>query len=164
MIATKTVTIEKIIDINIKEVTLLSLEEYEASKKRIASIGECIWWLRTPGINENDHSVMIVINTQVHKPGAFVDSEIIDVRPAIKFYDMQSSDLNIGESFQMAGYRWTVISKDIALCDDVIGNAKFREGEYCENANNYEDSDVKKFLKKWASENGIILKNGNAAI
>lgn len=78
------------------------------------------------------------------------------VRPALQIPDLESFNLRIGDRFILVGEQWVVISKDKALCDRIIGKMPFREDWKAPDANDYEKSDVKIWLEKWAVERGII--------
>ena len=58
---------------------------------------------------------------------------------------------------ELAGHTWTVIADDLVLCDDIVGYACFRKDHNAKDANDYEASDVKKWLENWAVENGIVI-------
>lgn len=102
----------------VKEITLLSAEEYEIAKKIIPSLGKQ-WWLRTPSVY--DHAVAIVRNNgSVDLEGATVCDHYIHVRPVIKFSCRGNMPVEIGSKIEMAGKTWTVLPDKMALCDSFI--------------------------------------------
>ena len=145
----------KPIDIEIKGITLLSIEEYEAYKEHIKSVNYW-WWLRSPGY---DSFLAAIVNSDssVYNFGYSVDYDRDAVRPALIF-SRDSSNLNIGDILIIAGYEWTVISDNLIHCNDSIGKCPFRKYWKAPDANIYEASDVKKFVEKWATEKGILGK------
>lgn len=138
--------ITKELDIDIKGITLLSIEEYEASRPYIR-LGDNNWWLRSPSAY-NDCAAYASSCGYMDGACDFV-IESCGVRPALK---ITSSDLSTGDRFNLFEQDWTVISDEYALCDYSIGRYCFRKDCYAEDANDYEASDVKKFLEDWFEE------------
>lgn len=138
-------------DIEISEITLLSVMEAKAVSRAQLNIGSW-WWLRSPGGPlsaagvYNDGGVSTHGNRVCSRNG---------VRPALRISNLGASNLSVGEKFSAGGETWTVISKDLVLCDRVVGHTCFREDWRAPDANVYEKSDVKKWLENWALEKGI---------
>lgn len=137
------------VDIDILGITLLSAEEAETLPPDIRDIKKT-WWLRSPGYGDNYASIMLEGFT------AFTDirdDSKIDVRPALEVgYErmcMTKPRLDRGDKINLAGHTWTVISYQYILCDDIIGKCAFRKDYNASDANDYEKSDVKKFLDDW---------------
>lgn len=143
--------------LDVTGITLLSIEEYEAAKEFIQLIHcWCWWWLRSPGYYSR---LAAYVNDfgRVYTRGFYVNSTYIVVRPALRIANLNSLDLNTGDQIiGLAGHDWTVISDDMAICNDGIGEHCFRKDWREPDANDYEKSDVKKFLETWAEEKGII--------
>lgn len=133
-------------------ITLLSLEEYQELKPNISLLNHW-WWLRSPGDSAYEAAF-------VHGADGFVDAAGLDVggafgvRPALV---LESSTLQIGDIFEFGNHIFTVISDKYALCNGSIGNHCFREDWKAKDANNYETSDVKKYIESWAKEHGLDL-------
>ena len=89
--------------------------------------------------------------------GDYVHSDGICVRPALRILNLASYNLHAKDTIRLAGKRWTVISDDLILCDEIVGNCAFRDDYEAPDANDYEKSDVKKWLENWAAENGIEI-------
>ena len=140
------------ISLDITGITLLSIEEAKALPKKIRDIGK-FWWLRSPG-NGINSAVYVECDGDVYPCGYNVEKEY-GVRPAL-IINLESSNLKIGDKFKLAGQTWTVISERYALCDGIIGKHTFRNEWRASDANDYEKSDVKKFLENWAREQGVI--------
>lgn len=142
------------VELDIAEVTMLSSEEYLEAKAWIPPIYE-YWWLRSLHIN-NDHMAGVVaangrlLGRDTDSSGSF------SVRPALRIRNLASQHLKIGDVIELAGYTWTIISDDTAICDVVVGKSCFREDWQAPDANAYDKSDVKKWLENWAKENDII--------
>ena len=148
----KRIVVTEEIDVKFTGITLLSKEEYEANKDIIPQNNW--WWLRSPGPIRYDVAC-------VDYDGTLFYSNVYDahgcVRPALYIWNPQSSDLKRGDKFDLAGYTWTVLSDDLALCDDIVGCTCFRENWPTKDANDFDASDIKKWLHKWAEDNDIYF-------
>ena len=144
--------VEKIIkttestELDIIGATLLTVDEVKAlpvSVRRATSS----WWLRS-ATNFIDFAAFVDgEDGDVDAIGIPVSSEY-GVRPALQF-NLKSSNLKTGDKFKALGYVWDVISENKALCADVIGYSAFREDWQSESANDYEKSDIKKYVDNW---------------
>ena len=137
--------------IEIDEITLLSVEEYETYQNAIPKI-TLWWWLRSPGTYD------VGTATDVGTDGCMYNISVTSddgVRPALRIKNPESSNLKIRDKFRLAGYMWTIIGDGLALCDDVFGNCAFRKNWKAQDANIYEKSDIKKWLENWANKNEI---------
>ena len=143
------------IDLNIEEVTLLSEEEYVESKDNIPFWGER-WWLRAPGNTQNN---AVYVYTDGSLYGTYVNNQNVVVRPALIISNLKYCHLSVGNQFKVANRTWTVISNTIALCDGSIGKQCFNLKIKEENSNNYETSDIKKYVDEWAAKESLIKKN-----
>ena len=152
MKATKIVKQE--IDLAITEITLLSREEYKTAKNVISYVKN-LWWLRSPATNTSEEAGIVCLDGWVDYD--IVDDDLIYVRPALRIHNLKASGLDIGNKFSLADYDWTIISNDLALCDDIVGRTCFRKHWGADDANVYDASDVKVWLGNWASENGIVV-------
>lgn len=140
--------------IEIDKITLLSVDEYKANRYLISNIPSW-WWLRTPGTNIDYPGVEQIINGWTF---AGYVSHIEGVRPVLRIKNPESAFLKIGVKFRLADYTWTMLGDGLALCDDIIGECAFRKDWKATDANDYEKSDVKKYLEQWAIENGIEVE------
>ena len=137
-------------DVDITDITLLSIEEYEECKEYIPHVSHW-WWLRSPGYDSR-RAACVYADGGVHGSGYIVDYDRIAVHPALRISNLES--FNLGDKFSLAELEWTVISKDLALCDSMVGATAFREDRQAADANDYDKSDVKKWLEEWAREKG----------
>lgn len=136
-------------------ITLLSVEEYMAAKAHIMPINGW-WWLRSPGCNSGS-AAYVMSDGGVNSYGYFVRGAHGVVRPALLIQNLNFFKLKPGDRIlNYAKHGWTVISDTMALCDDGIGKHCFHEDWETQEANDYEKSDVKRFLESWAAKNGII--------
>lgn len=140
--------------IDIEEVTLLSIEEYEESRENIPLLNED-WWLRSSGYGSNS-AVIVDYCSCVNLSGSIVDINYYVVRPVLRISNLESLNLREKDTFRLAGHDWTVISGELAICNDHIGNHIFREDWRSEDANDYKRSDVKKYLDTWARDTGLM--------
>ena len=142
--------------LDVSDVTLLSAEEYEASRDIIPKLKGGWWWLRSPGYFS--YFATIVFNFgRVSTDVCFVNYSDGVVRPALSILNLKSLDLRPGDQIiDFAGHDWTVISDTMVLCNDGIGKHCFREDWEAPDANSYEASAVKKYLQAWAAEKGLI--------
>lgn len=141
-------------DIDIVDVTLLSIDEYRNCRAAIPSIYKYWWWLRSPGYY-SDNAAYVNTDGGVNDFGYYVNYDEVAVRPALKIKNLDS--FNLGDKFDLAGCTWTVISEDLALCDSVIGEVAFREDWRAKDANDYAKSDIKKWLGNWAAKNDLKI-------
>lgn len=152
MLASKIITFLEPVDLDVVEVTLLSEEEYRANKNIIPLINKW-WWLCSPG---GGMYYAVFVYGDGSLSANFVNTNNGCVRPVLRIRNFRSCNLLIENKFELAGYTWTVLSDDLALCDKEIGRTCFREDIDAEDANVYKKSDIKKYLKKWAAEAGIL--------
>ena len=141
------------IELEIAEVTLLSAEEYKLYKERIPAV-HCWWWLRSPG-EETDRAANVRSEETTEFRGDLVVHGRCAVRPVLKIHNLFTANLEILDRFTLAEHTWTVISEDLAICDDTVGKTWFRGDWKAKNANVYEKSDIKTWIADWAQENGI---------
>lgn len=133
------------IDIAINEVTLLSETEYLECKPHIKPISG--WrWLRSPG-HIQLHAALVFGDGSLGNIGVYNDFGC--VRPALRISNLESSNLKIDDKFELDGKTWTVISNELALCDSWVKQMAFRPDWQAPDANQYEKSDVKKWLDEY---------------
>ena len=141
------------VDIKIKEVTLLSVQEYMDNKSLIPQINGW-WWLKSPGYNYRTAA-------NVNANGALNSTDICNasggVRPALKVYSLKETKLNPGDKVDLCGLSWTVLNNNIILCDKTIGNTYFRSEWKLPGANIFDTSDVKKWTENWAEAQNIEI-------
>lgn len=144
------------VDLDIKEITLLSIEEYRATQEYIPAINKW-WWLRSPGFSPY-LAAFVHSDGSVGSCGCIVDLVSGAVRPALRISNLRAANLKQGDKIFVANRKWTVVSEELVVVDKPIGNSPFRQDYGADNANVYEASDVKKYVENWAKENGIEIK------
>lgn len=127
--------------------TLLSVEEAKQLDKEILKASNS-WWLGSRGYNVNNAACVYGDNGYVDDIGNNVEYSF-GVRPALIISNLESSSLKIGDSITFGDHDFTIISDKHALCDDIIGRCAFREDWKAKDANDYEASDVKKYVDDW---------------
>ena len=145
--------VDKIFEITIEEkleftgATLLSIEEAEALLTIEERAYDKRWWLRSPGyFSFSIANVYYVGNVNYYGYG--VNYSNACVRPALQIKNLEYSTLEIGDRFKMGDYEFKIISDNLAwMYKQDIGQYAFNK-DY-EKGNNYETSDVKKFIDKW---------------
>lgn len=146
----------KFVDATITEITLLSIEEAEKLPEHILELGEW-WWLRSPG-GFYYSAGYIAEDGSIYAFGYDVDFPDGAVRPVLRINNLESLNLKVGDAINVAGYYWTIITEDLALCNVAVGNTCFRQ-EWAEmDSNNYETSDIKVWLENWARENCLEIE------
>ena len=156
MNAQKVIRTTEDIELKITGITLLSVEEYEETRANIPPVHD-YWWLRSPGYNGSS-AADVRGDGDVDLNGNDVDYED-GVRPALRISNLESSNPKIGDEIIVAERPWTVINEGLAIANKPIGACAFRKDWRAEDANNYEASDVKKYIEKWAAKNGIEFEN-----
>ena len=146
---------QKIVELDINEITLLSREEYHQYKDDIDDIG-LWWWLCTP--SSEDGKVLIVLHDELGDAKACVNCG--GVRPVLRISNLGSNGLTIGSRFYLAHEQWCVISPDLALASRCLTFMPFR----CDNGTNYEGSDVEEYLQRWAMENELDINEAGSRV
>ena len=130
-------------NLEISGATLLSVEEAEKLDSACLK-ADSLWWLRSPGICFI--FAACVDGGSVSEDGLHVGRELA-VRPALIISNL--GDFKVGDKFTVGEYAFTIISDEYALCDDIIGDSPFRENDKADNADDYEASDIKKYVDDW---------------
>ena len=158
--------------IDIDGVTLLTTSEAKRIAKKYRNIGKP-WWLRSKGddtgfvnaVNDpafvatvNDHGDVLNHSFDAYNYyyGGSDESNVFacnwfGVRPALKFTNRSISNLQTGDHFEIADHMWTVVAKNLALCDEIIKTCKFDM-----KTNDYDQSYIKNWLTKWAVKNHLL--------
>lgn len=144
----KVVTTTKTEELEILGATLLSAEEAETLLTEAERVYDNWWWLRSPGDDQN-HAAGVRSDGSVDDDGHYVLNGNDCIRPALKIFNLQSSNLDIGDRFKFGGQIFKIISEDLAFCEGDIGRGCFRKDWEEEEANHYETSDVKKAVDNW---------------
>ncbi len=147
MKAIKFKTIKESFNLDIKAVTLLSLDEVKEVPKNLLYLDKP-WWLRSPG-HFATKAAFVSSFESVDSLGLHMDASELGVRPALIIENF----VNINDEFEIANHNWTAISNNTLLCNDIIGYTIFDD-----NCNEYKNSIIKQWLEEWAINNNIIKK------
>ena len=129
--------------------TLLSVEEAENLLTMEDRRYGCWWWLRSPGYLSN-YAAYVYRGGVVGYRGGGVAHGNRCVRPVLQISNLQSSNfqssnLLIGDVFEVGGWKFKVISKNLAwLYEQDIGKHIFDA-----KTNIYEQSKIKQFVDDW---------------
>ena len=147
--------VREAIDIQISDITLLSVDEAKAVPNKLRDIGE-FWWLREPG-DYFQYAAYVNSDGSVCGYGNLVDYRKYAVRPALKIRGIESANLHLDDVIEVAGYGWTIIPGGYALCNKTVGFKAFRKDANAPDANNFEKSDIKRWLHTWAVKKDIVI-------
>lgn len=123
------------------EINLLSAEEYEKYKDKIPHIN-CWWWLRSPGINSSIAAGVHYDGSVFYHGGSVYSAVGAAVRPVLRISDGRK--YKIGERVMYYNFPWIIIDKNLAIAEVPIAFHRFDE-----KSNDYENSEIKKFLNNW---------------
>lgn len=165
MKALKKIITTKEIDLQLGWIELLTREKYEDNKDIIPSVNT-IWWLKTYGVGKCRGSV-VYPNGDI---GLFqFVRESFGVRPVLHIRHFESTGLERGDKIELAGYSWTIITENSALCDSIVGKTSFQTKLGYEgaqryiydplqmHANDYDHSEIKDWVLNWARENNFTF-------
>lgn len=138
-------------ELEITEITLLSVKEADSLLTKEQRFIGSWWWLRSPG-RYPDRAAYVSSGGNISAYGNYVRSNYGVIRPALRF---SNSNLVWGDSFEAGCEQWLVIDDGLALCESIVGKSPFRTDYNASDANDYEKSDVKKWLDNWALRRGL---------
>lgn len=133
-------------ELEIEGITLPSIEEVEEVPLELCKYN-CDWWLRSKG-DCSYYAAYVLNDGTIIDWGMDVDHPKV-VRSILRISNLKSSNLQLGNTFKFGGKIFKIISKNLAFCLTDIGMCVFRNGWRAEDANDYEQSDVKKFIDDW---------------
>lgn len=144
----------------LREITLLTKEEYERYRSAIPVVDDS-WWLRSPGYTRLRIAAVDNVGN-VNEHGCYIDYTYATVRPALRL-DLEPSDnlfwykpeRLIGTKIKYGNHQWTVLNLEpgsiYALCDTVVSSGRF-DGK----SNDWDTSE----LKQWLETEGLKLITG----
>lgn len=141
----------KDVNIFVKDITLLSIEEYK-QYRNIIPRKYFWWWLRsfsdipTYAASVSSEGSLSLCHVSISSPC---------VRPVLI---CEQTNLDAGVEISFADKDWTVLNESIILCNSSIGNCAFRKERDACDSNIYEASDVKKFIQDWKTKE--VANNG----
>lgn len=165
MKALKKIITTEDIDLQLGWIELLTRKQYEDNKDIIPNVNTT-WWLKTYGAGKCLGSVVFPNgDTSVLQSVR----ETYGVRPVLHIRHFESTGLERGDKIELAGYSWTIITENLALCDSIVGETAFQtklgyEGDQRyfyrvlqEYANDYDHSEIKDWVLNWARENNFTF-------
>lgn len=129
--------------------TLLSIEETKEYLTEEERRYNNWWWLRSPGLASNC-ATYVIYHGRILTYGSYVNDIDVSVRPALQISNLKSSNLEIGDTFELGDYEFKIISDNLAwMYRQDIGQYAFNNAF---KGNDYETSDVKKIVDEWFEE------------
>lgn len=132
---------------------LLSTEEYEKYRYGMPQIN-CWWWLR-PSCCDSFLTPFVFCRNFVCEDGCNVNDDSGAVRPALRISNFKS-EVKLGIRFYenrivFNGITWIKIDRDLYISEVPIAFRRFDE-----KSNDYENSEVRKFLLDWFEERQVL--------
>ena len=149
----------------IKEITLLSVAEYQSCKNVIPQ-KDTEWFLRDayrekPGAGYADW--VGVVNSQDH----ILNGVLHDINAVAPALILDTTRLHPGDKVEFAGHKWTVIAEDMIFMDDYLEDMEFDNNPDAIIAD-YMSSSVRAYLENWLNahkdEPMYLVKDGEARI
>lgn len=113
------------------------------------------YWLKTAG-KKRSNVFIVMRNGEIAEvsilPNYRGDILVCGIRPVLVLSEM-SNNCQIGDYFRLGESIFKIVSNNLAICTKVIGGSKFRRNADRDidapDANDYEQSDVKKYVDNW---------------
>jgi len=137
------------LELNITGATLLTIDEARELPERLKAYRN--WWLRSPG-GYADFAAYVDYNGFIHSHGDYIRNNLNVVRPALIISNLESSEFKVGDRFEFDGKEFEIVFDYLAFCLTDIGQCAFKKSfkkDWAGDANNYEESDIKKFIDEW---------------
>lgn len=139
---------------DVKDITLLSVEEAEKLPKKILEF-PCWWWLSSQGFYSS-FSAIVCDDGYVHRFGDCVDDRFYGVRPALTIKNLKPYNPKVGDAVEVFNEEWYYVGNDMILAKTLDLNKDksipFYSGEDWRDFwyyHNSDDSDVYKLSKDW---------------
>lgn len=150
------ILVRKPIELDIIGATLLSVDEAKTLLSERERACMTWWWLRSPG-GYQDYAAGVDDDGSVSAHGYGVDAISIGVRPALRIENLALANLKIGDELYFGSERFKIISDHLALCNSIVGYMRFDA-----RSNNYEYSEIKKYVDNWFAGTVSKYKKENA--
>ena len=143
----------------ITNISLLSIKQARQLESLCYHLLECQthYWLKDGGFNE-EAAAFVFSEGYIDEEGVDVSYKLA-VRPVVEFI---ASNVKILDTFEFAGYTWTVISPEFALINDCLKTHKgdieyvtFNQSVY--KGNDFNNSFIKHFLNEHFKDNIVSL-------
>ncbi len=139
------------IDIDITDISLLTIEEAEALSENIRRYAHW-WWLCSPGAYSDD-AAYVSRNGYVYDCGDYVGDDDGGVRPALTIADLDSLNLKIGDPLVIQDKEYIYIGNNKVLYNDKPIYHRFNLGP-----NDYKKSAIKKIVDNWLKPERVKSK------
>ena len=123
---------------------LLTLEEVNQLPQKVRSY-ICWWWLKSPG-QFDDFALGVGKDGTVYSHGCIVD-DTGAVRPVLTVSNLDSSNLELYDNYQLLDNFWIYIGDNKFLYDGIPVKHIFDK-----DSNDYESSEIKGYLDNWLKE------------
>lgn len=144
----KLITKTESVKLDIIEATLPSIEEVKVFPKELRQYHNW-WWLRSPSNNYFHSAACVNYDGSINCVGTIVCDNDIAVRPILRLANLNDTTLKIGDKFVFKDKTFQIVSDDIAFCLEDIGTSRFNKDYMKKLANDYEKSDIKKYIERW---------------
>lgn len=127
--------------------------------------GSSEYCLSTAGTRNYNYVMTVDSDTgKVFVPGIFVDA-ICAIRPVLIVSNLMSR-YAIGDTVEFgdAGFAYTVISENKVLANFSLGQMRFRREYTAADANDFEKSDIKRWLDDWAKNERLIVPDSEQSL
>ena len=129
-------------DLEIEGISLLTVCEVENLPEEIREY-KTWWWLKTAG-DEPDRAAIVDNFGFISYDGDDVFYDSSTVRPAVTIRNLESLNLEIGDSLMIQGKKYVYIGGSKALYNDEAVYHRF-DAE----SNDYEQSEIKQIVENW---------------
>ena len=130
---------------DIESIQLLSVEEARNLPQWIRASGYW-WWLQSPG-DDSGLVAYVYDDGSVEDYGSDIDDSSGVVRPVLKIRNLDSQNLEIGETIKILGLLTQYIGHNSVLLCERIAYHRFDSV-----SNDYKTSEIKQFIKEWLEE------------
>lgn len=142
---------------DVESIYLLSTDEADSLPKYILANGE-YWWLRSLG-RYPYYAAFVYDDGSVSRIGYSVDDDAICVRPALKSNNLESLNLEIGETVRVLGLMAQYIGDNSFLLCKSIATQRFDQ-KFEDKLRLYETSQVKQFIEEWLEKKKTEEQDG----
>ncbi len=152
----KKVIVKEETEIIVDSIDIPSVEDLKDIPSSFLSIGEC-WWLSTPAASKFNEMT-------VDEKGALNERGehtylSLGIRPMLTILAAPGA-IKRKDRLSFAGYEWYMLTPTKALCRRNIATHPFKKDQTDpETANDYKQSDLKKWLDKWLMKVTRNLEN-----
>lgn len=166
--------------IKVKEITLLSINDIKIitnmeASGRIPDFTDVLkcrggndYWLSTSGYcasTRNNYVMTVDPHTGEVNEAGFMVRAAFDIRPVLVCSNLMTKH-KIGDKIHFAdsNLTYTIISETKALADFSLGQMPFRREFHAEDANDFEKSDIKRWLDNWAKRERLIVPESEQSL